>query len=93
VYPLAQRFMTMIRERQSTAFDPWLAAAETCPVRELRQFAKGLRRDYAAVKAALTLPWSTSPMEAQVNRLKLVKKMMYGRANFDLLRLRVLHAT
>ena len=56
VYPLAQQFMTMIREQRVTAFDAWLAAAETSGVRELRQFAKGLRRDYTAVKAALTVP-------------------------------------
>jgi transposase len=92
VYPLAQQFMTMVRARKAEELDGWLTAAETCGVRELRQFANGLRRDYAAVKAALALPWSTGPVEAQVNRVKLVKRMMYGRANFDLLRLRVLHA-
>jgi transposase len=48
--------MTMIRERQAPLFDAWLTAAESCGVRELRQFAKGLRRDYTAVKAALTVP-------------------------------------
>jgi transposase len=92
VYPLAQRFMRMIRERRASEFDAWLATAESCGVRELRQFANGLRRDDAAVRAALALPWSTGPVEAQVNRVKLVKRMMYGRAKFDLLRLRVLHA-
>ncbi len=66
--------------------------AEHCGVRELQQFAHGLRRDYESIKVALLLPWSTGLVEAQVNRLKLVKRMMYGRANFDLLRLRVLHA-
>jgi len=85
-----QQFMIMIRERQATTFDAWLAAAESCGVREVRQFATGLRRDYAAVMAALTVPWSTGSVKAQVNRVKLVKRMMYGRANFDLLRLRVL---
>jgi transposase len=92
VYPLAQQFITMVRARKDAELDDWLTAAETCSVRELRQFANGLRRDYAAIKAALTLPWSTGPVEAQVNRVKLVKKMMYGRANFDVLRLGVLHA-
>jgi transposase len=91
VYPLAQQFMAMVRARKAEELDDWLTAAETCSVRELRQFAKGLRRDYAAVKAALVFPWSTGPVEAQVNRVKLVKRMMDGRANFDLLRLRVLH--
>jgi transposase len=92
MYPLAQHFMTMVCGRKVEELDGWLTAAETCGVRELRRFAKGLRRDYAAVRAALALPWSTGPVEAQVNRVKLVKRMMYGRANFDVLRLRVLHS-
>jgi transposase len=73
------------------AFDPWVAEAEASGLRELRRFALGLRPD-AAVRAALTQPWSQGQTEGQVTRLKLLKRMMYGRANFDLLRLRVLHA-
>ncbi len=59
---------------------------------EMRGFVAGLRRDLAAVKAALTYEWSNGQVEGQVNRLKMIKRMMYGRANFDLLRQRVLHA-
>ena len=61
-------------------------------VTELRRFANGIRLDQAAVEAALTLPYSNGQVEGQVNRLKLIKRSMYGRANFDLLKARVLHA-
>ena len=59
-------------------------------ITELRQFAKGLVQDQAAVQTALSLPWSSGQVEGQVNRLKLIKRQMYGRANFDLLRRRIL---
>ncbi len=89
---LAQAFGQLVRKRQVTELDPWLVAAEASGIRELRRFALGLRQDYAAVRAALEEPWSQGQTEGQVTRLKLLKRMMYGRANFDLLRLRVLHA-
>ncbi len=54
-------------------------------------YVSGLTRDRDAVEAALHLPWSNGPVEGQVHRLKLIKRQMYGRASFDLLRLRVLH--
>ena len=89
---LSQRFLEMIRERQAEALDGWLADAEACGIKELRNFAHSLRRDYAAVKAALTSPWSNGQSEGHVNRLKMIKRSMYGRAGFDLLRSRVLYA-
>ena len=66
-----------------------LAAAEKT---ELASYAANLCRDIDAVQAALDLPWTTSPVEGQINRLKLIKRSMYGRAGFDLLRNRVLNA-
>jgi transposase len=60
--------------------------------RDLQTFAAGLQRDYAAVRAALSEPWSNGQTEGQVTRLKLLKRQMYGRAKFDLLRQRVLYA-
>jgi transposase len=60
-------------------------------VPELHRFAAGIQRDKAAVLAALSLAWSNGPVEAQVQKLKLVKRQMFGRATFDLLRQRVLH--
>ena len=58
----------------------------------LKDFAVSLRRDLRAVQAALDLPWTTSPAEGQINRLKTLKRSMYGRAGFNLLRARVLQA-
>ena len=71
-------------------FLPWIETIRKDGPDVLRGFVQGLRRDYAAVKAALTVEWSNGQTEGQVNRLKLIKRQMYGRANFDLLRLRVL---
>ena len=60
---------------------------------ELKSFAIGIRQDYAAVEAALSLAWSNGQTEGQITRLKYLKRQMYGRASFELLRARVLHAT
>jgi len=89
---LGQDFVRLIRERQSEALLPWLERANGCPYEELHRFAQGLQREFPAVLAALTEPWSTGQVEGQITRLKLLKRQMYGRANIDLLRLRVLHA-
>ena len=51
----------------------------------MQRFASGLRDDYEAVKAGVTLPWSTSPVEGHINRLKMLKRQMFGRARLDLL--------
>jgi transposase len=91
-YTLAQRLAQLIRQRVAAALDPWLVAAKAAALTEFKQFATGLERDKAAVLAALQLPWSNGQTEGQVNRLKLLKRQMYGRANFDLLRQRVLAA-
>ena len=57
---------------------------------ELRGFAKGLYGDFDAVKAGLTLDWSYGEVEGNITRIKMIKRQMYGRANLDLLRKRVL---
>ena len=90
-HQLAQRFIAMVQERLVDHLTLWLADAENCNVSQLRSFAVGLRRDYAAVRAALEYAWSNGPVEGHINRLKVIKRLMYGRAKFDLLRLRVLH--
>jgi transposase len=87
---LAQAFALMIRTRSAEALDPWLQEASSSEVPELHSFAAGIRRDRAAVLAALTYPWSQGQVEGQVHRLKLLKRQSYGRAGFDLLRHRVL---
>jgi transposase len=90
-YALAQAFTELLRTRAVDALDPWLLQAQQCGVREVARFALGLRKDYAAVRAALEYPFSNGQTEAQVNRVKHVKRQMYGRAKFDLLRARVLY--
>jgi transposase len=81
----------LIRQRQADALDDWLKACGTSPSVELRNCAEWLRRDYAAVHAALRRPWSTGPVEGHINRLKLIKRSGYGRMQLDLLRQRVLY--
>ncbi len=86
----AQHFAQLVRERLPNALDEWLQHSLQSSLPEIRSFARGVQRDYAAVKAALALEWSNGPVEGHVNRLKFVKRQMFGRAKFDLLRLRVL---
>jgi len=85
----AREFFRIIRERDAAAWPEWQRTASTNP---LAGFAKHLCRDEAAFLAALEHPWSNGPVEGQVHRLKLIKGSMYGRAGFELLRLRVLSA-
>lgn len=73
--------------------EQWTAQAIAAGVPELQAFVTKLRQDWDAVLAALTLPYSQGQTEGQVNRLKLLKRSMYGRAKFDLLRGRVWYAT
>lgn len=90
LYQLGQDFVQMVKQRQARRLDSWLARASQSSSVELRGFASGIKRDYAAVKAALSLPWSQGQVEGQMTRLKLLKRQMYGRAHFELLRSRVL---
>jgi transposase len=86
---LAREFCRIIRQRDVAA---WLRWRDAAPASPLANFTKHLCRDEKAVLAALQQPWSNGPVEGQVHRLKLIKRSMYGRANFDLLRLRVVSA-
>ena len=105
VSALARRFTALVRacgvggRREGRApaeplaeLDAWLAEARACSAPAIQTFAAGLEQDGAAVRAALTQPWSSGQAEGQVNRLKLLKRQSYGRASFDLLRRRVLLA-
>ena len=90
---LAREFAGMVRCRQVEGWDDWMAQVQGPGVaQELSGFAAGLRQDEAAVKAALSLEWSNGPVEGWINRLKTLKRQMYGRAGFDLLRCRFLQA-
>lgn len=93
VYALLQNFHIMLRHKQDEMLDCWLEQAHKSGIAEMRSFALGIRRDYDAVKAAIMLPWSQGQTEGQVNKLKTVKRMMYGRAGFPLLRQRLLQSS
>jgi transposase len=89
-YTLSQAFLALVRERRGDALEAWMAKAAASGIEALARFAQGLREDLTAVTAGLTLPWSNGPVEGQVNRLKLLKRQGYGRADVGLLRQRVL---
>ena len=89
---LVQDFDRRVRDRDAAALASWFTRAEGCGEAEFREFAAGLRRDLDAVTAALTEDWSSGQVEGQVNRLKMLKRAMFGRANVDLLRRRVIGA-
>lgn len=91
-YALIQQFGRMVRNRQVEQFQTWLDEMMHSPIPLFVNFAKALEQDHAAIEAALTHPWSNGQTEGQVNRLKFIKRQMYGRARFDLLRLRVLYS-
>jgi transposase len=83
----------LIRRQSTGTLKDWLTRAEGSPGPEVRQFAEGIRRDESAVDAAVTTRWSNGPVEGHVNRLKTIKRQMYGRAGFALLKARVVNAT
>ncbi len=89
---LSQDFAQLIRERTPEQFDGWLSSALSSQLTSLVGFAQGLWEDYDAVKAAMTLEWSNGPVEGQINRLKMLKRQMYGRASLELLSRRFLWA-
>ena len=89
-YHLAQEFVTMLATHRAADLDAWLVQAEQSNLPEFKEMAIGIRLDYAAVSAAFSSEWSNGQVEAQVHCLKLQKRIVFGRANFDLLRLRVL---
>jgi len=88
---LTQQFRSLVRQRRGAELETWLQAAEQAALPELAAFARSIRTDYAAVQAGLSLEWSNGPTEAQVGRLKMLKRRMYGQAGFPFLRQRVLY--
>jgi transposase len=89
---LVREFADMLCNRRGERLEAWASRAEASPVSELRGFSKGLRKDWAAVTAGLTVSYSSGAVEGHVNRIKMIKRQMYGRAKPDLLRKRVLLA-
>jgi transposase len=92
VAELGRQFIQIVRDRQAEELDRWIERVKESAEPELRRFVAGLKRDYAAVRAALEEPWSNGPVEGQVHRLKLIKRQMYGRGKLDLLRVRLRQA-
>jgi len=86
---VAKRLNLLLRRESEEKLDQLLDDAAGT---QLAEFAAGLRRDLVAVQAALDTPWTTGPAEGQINRIKTIKRSMYGRAGFQLLRARVLNA-
>ena len=91
-FNFTESLTALVRQRQPARLDPWLTRATASTLEALQRFARGLQEDYKAVKAGVTLPWSTSPVEGHINRLKMLKRQMFGRARLDLLRRRFLRA-
>ncbi len=89
---LTEDFASLVRTRAPEALDRWLEQAATSTLKPFQSFAASLRRDYDAVRAGVELPWSTGPVEGEINRLKMLKRAMFGRASFPLLQRRVLLA-
>lgn len=92
-YELSQNFLHLLREQKAEELNSWLRQARESSLPEFRSLATSMQQDLAAVTAACSLPWNQGQVEGQINRLKWLKRQMYGRARFDLLRLRVLVAS
>jgi transposase len=89
-YALVQRFRTMVQQRDPAALDAWLTDACAAGIPEVATFAEGLKREHASISAALELPYSNGPGAGHVTRLKQIRRAMYGRGSFDLVRKRFL---
>ncbi len=91
-YHLVADFMQIVHKREGHRLDAWLERVATSDLPELQSFAAGVEKDKDAVRAGLTGPVNNGQVEGQVTKLKLIKRTMYGKAGFPLLRQRVLHA-
>ena len=89
---LADEFLQLLRQRQADAFEDWLLKAASSALKPLQTLAKGLFDDYAAVKASLMAKFSNGTVEGLNNKLKLLKRQMYGRAGLKLLAKRLIMA-
>jgi transposase len=88
---LVDHFLTMLRPLQGEQLEDWMQAAQQSNIREMQNVVEKLRKDQQAVQAGLTLTWNNGVVEGHVNRLNCLKRMMDGRALFDLLPQRVLY--
>jgi transposase len=91
VQRLGMGFQEIVKEKRADLFDDWLTQVKMSEIKEFQNWADNLLADEEVVRNALSSSWSNGQTEGQVNRLKTIKRQMYGRANFDLLRARILH--
>lgn len=91
-YTLFHEFVDLLRSKAADKLGLWMQSARASGLAEMEAFAAGLEADMSAIQSAASHSWSNAQTEGQVNRLKMLKRQMYGRANFDLLRRRVLYA-
>ena len=84
-------FQLILHKRQAHQFADWLQSCQASDIPEFVNLALGMKKDHEAIQIALSSEWSNGQTEGQVNRLKLLKRQMYGRANFNLLAARFLH--
>src|SRR5215472_2334377 len=87
---LVLSFRTILRRGAVGTLDWWMKEAEKAGITAISRFVRRLKRDRAAVENAVAYSWSNGPVEGHINRLKAVKRQMYGRAGLELLRSRVL---
>jgi hypothetical protein len=83
-------FADLMNKHRGDRLTEWIQRVQADPLPALHSLATGLRRDLDAVVAGLTMPWNSGPVEGNVNRIKTIKRQMYGRASFPLLRKRIL---
>ena len=93
IVELADQFLKLLRQKRADGLNDWLRKASLCSIKPFQRFAKGLLDDYAAVKASLTTDVSNGPVEGLNNKLKMLKRQMYGRAGLDLLAKRFILAS
>lgn len=92
IYQLAQQLRAMVKARKADSLTAWLDACIASRIVELEHFAQGLQKEFSALQAALTLPYSNGPVEGVITKVKCIKRSMYGRGDFPLLRQRILQA-
>jgi transposase len=88
-YCLFQRFRAMLESKDGNVLRKWVDDAVAASIKELRSFGQGILSDFSAVQNAVSLPWSNGQVEGQVNKLKMLKRQIYGRASINLLRKRL----
>ena len=92
LYRLVQSFRIIVKERRVLELEAWIDSALSSEIKELSIFAQGLQSDIECIKNALIYPYSNGILEGNVNRLKMIKRMMYGRAGYRLLSKRILYS-